>query len=147
MSGSGPHPKAPRGRALVVDDNPLIRELIADFLQHMGLRVRVAPDGSTALAVFAGDRFDVLFVDFHMPGMTGLEVAAAVRKTDAQIPIILVTAQAALFAGDELSQTGISHVLPKPFTLNEIVACLRLTCITLETEVLTDDDGRTYTDA
>lgn len=147
MSGSGPHPKDPRGRALVVDDNPLIRELIADFLQHMGLRVRVAPDGSTALAVFTGDRFDVLFVDFHMPGMSGLEVAAAVRRTDPLIPIILVTAQAPMLKAEELSQTGISHVLPKPFTLNDIMACLRLTHITLESEALTDLDGRTYKDA
>lgn len=141
MSGNGPHPKAPRGRALVVDDNPLIRELIADFLEHVGFRARVAPDGSTALAAFAGDRFDVLFVDFHMPGMTGVEMAAAVRRTDPLIPIILVTAEAAMLEAEDLSQTGISRVLPKPFTLNDILMCLRLTHLTLESEVPTDCDG------
>lgn len=118
--------KESRGRILVIDDDPLLREFLVDFLQGAGFEVRPAPDGPTALSFFSAERFDLIFTDFRMPGMTGLEVAAAVRKTNPIIPIILVTGEVAVLEPKALVQAGISRMLPKPFTLDEVRSCLDL---------------------
>ncbi len=119
--------KVPRGRVLVVDDDPSVRALLADLLEQAGFEVRVTPDGPTALAAFHRDRFDVIFVDLHMPGMTGLEMAAAVRRTNSLIPIILVTGAAHSLEAVAVAQAGINGMLPKPFAPHDLVTCLRLT--------------------
>ena len=125
--GKHQQPKSPRGRVLVVDDDPAVRALLADFLEQAGFEVRATPDGPTALAAFHVDRFDVIFVDLRMPGMTGLEMAAVVRQTNPRIPIILVTGEAHLLEASAVAQAGIDRMLPKPFALHDLVACLRLT--------------------
>ena len=126
MSGSGSQPNAPRGRVLVVDDEPAVRAVMADLLEAEGFSVRVAPDGPTALAIFDGDPFDVVFLDLLMPGMSGLELAAALRKADARIPIVLVTAHASLLEAVVIAQTGIDWVLSKPFSMDDLITCTGL---------------------
>lgn len=108
------------GRVLVVDDDPEIRALLSDFLAVQNFEVKTAFDAQTALALFQPGRFDALLVDFQMPGMTGLELAAAVRKQDPLIPIGLITGSSQMLATKEISQAGINRMFPKPFDLNEI---------------------------
>jgi CheY-like chemotaxis protein len=122
----GSQPKAPKGRVLVVDDDPTVRSTMADLLEWAGFAVRVAPDGPTALAIFDGDPFDMVFLDLLMPGMNGLELAAAVRKADPRIPIVLVTGHASLLDAVVIAQTGIDWVLSKPFSLDDIITCTGL---------------------
>lgn len=124
--GSNQELKESRGRILVADDDPLIRELLVHFLQGAGFEVRPTPDGPTALATFSAEHFDLIFTDFHMPGMTGLEVAAAVRKTNSIIPIILVTGEVFVPEPKALVQAGISRMLSKPFRLDDVRSCLDL---------------------
>ncbi len=119
--------KKSRGRILVVDDDPLLREFLVHFLQEAGFEVRPAPDGLTALSFFSTEHFDLIFTDYRMPGMTGLEVATAVRKTNPIIPIIFVTGEVAVPEPKALVQAGISRMLPKPFTLDDVRSCLDLT--------------------
>jgi CheY-like chemotaxis protein len=126
MSGSNSQPNAPKGRVLVVDDEPAVRTIMADLLEQAGFAVRVAPDGPTALAIFHGDPFDVIFLDLLMPGMSGLELAAALRKADARIPIVLVTGHASLLEAVVIAQTGIDWVLSKPFSLDDLISCTGL---------------------
>lgn len=121
----GPELKDPRGRILVVDDDPGLRALFVDFLEQQRFESRVAPDGPSALAALDTDRFDLIFVDFHMPGMSGLELAAVVRRTDPVIPIILVTGEVHGLEAEAVARAGISRVLPKPFPLHELITCLR----------------------
>ena len=108
------------GRVLVVDDDPEIRALLSDFLTVQHFEVKTAFDAETALVLFQRGRFDALLVDFQMSGMTGLELAAVVRKQDPLIPIALITGSAKILAAQEISQAGITRVFSKPFDLNEI---------------------------
>lgn len=78
-------------RVLVVDDEPLVRNFVGELLQGEGARPTLAADGSEALAMFAAAPadFDVVFTDQTMPGLTGLELTAALRETRADVPVVL----------------------------------------------------------
>ena len=115
-----------QGRILVVDDHPRVREMLGDFLERAGFQVRTAPDGPTAVTLFYADRFDLILVDFRMPGMTGLEMAALVRRTNGAIPIVLITALAHALDAEVVAKAGINRVLSKPFTCDELMSCLSL---------------------
>ena len=112
----------PRRRALVVDDDPAIREFLTDFLEQQDFEVRTAQDGRTALAVFHAERFALILVDFQMPDMTGLEMATEVRQTDPDIPIALITGLAHILDTAAVVQAGISRIFPKPVSLEELSA-------------------------
>lgn len=118
--------KAPRGRILVVDDHPRVREILGELLEQAGFQVCTAPDGPTAVALFHADRFDLILVDFRMPGMTGLEMAALVRQTNGLIPIVLITALEFKLEAQVVARAGINRVLSKPFTWDELMSCLSL---------------------
>ena len=112
------------GRVLVVDDSPVIRDLIAVNLELEGFEVTTAGDGEEALALVAGQRPDVITLDVVMPRLDGFETAARLRADPAtsDIPLVLVTARAAagdLARGEEL---GVDGYLTKPFEPAELVA-------------------------
>jgi CheY-like chemotaxis protein len=114
-----------RQRALVVDDEPAFREVLTVFLEGQGFEVRLASDGPTGLAAFNAEPFDLILVDFQMPGLTGLEMAAEVRRTNPQIPIALITGIAGTLEAEAVAQAGITRIFPKPFDLNELANWLQ----------------------
>lgn len=80
-------------RVLVADDSKLIRAIIADMLRDMGVgEVVEAVNGSEAVKAFEEDEFDLVVLDWQMPGKCGLEVIEAIRAAGSQVPIIMVTA-------------------------------------------------------
>lgn len=112
------------GLVLVVDDSPVIRDLIAVNLELEGFEVVVAGDGEEALMCVAERRPDVITLDVVMPRLDGFETAARLRADPkySDIPLILVTARAAaadLVRGEELDVDG---YLTKPFEPAELVS-------------------------
>ena len=80
-------------RVLVADDSKLIRMIIADILRELGVtKIVEATDGSEALKAFRQDEFDLIVLDWQMPGMCGLEVIESIRESGSQVPILMVTA-------------------------------------------------------
>ena len=80
-------------RVLVADDSKLIRTIIADMLRDFGVMGIVeAADGNEAVSAFQQDEFDLVVLDWQMPGMCGLEVIETIRATGSRVPIIMVTA-------------------------------------------------------
>lgn len=77
---------------LIVDDNEMLCRLACDILRMEGYRAVPARSATEALEAFERESFDILVTNFHMPGMTGLELAQAVRRKDPQFPIIVMTA-------------------------------------------------------
>jgi DNA-binding response OmpR family regulator len=124
MQASQPPPALPR-RILVVDDDPAIRAFFSDFLEHIGFEVRTAPEGTTALELFRVETFDVVLVDFQMPGRTGLEIAAEIRQKNATIPIALVTGSVQALDASLVAQAGINRVFQKPFSIDELATWLQ----------------------
>lgn len=107
-------------QALVVDDEPGVREVLALFLESKGFAVETAENAAQALRLFPQHEWSVVLTDRMMPGMNGDELAASIRKVDARIPIILVSGQ--LF--DREGGFDFDAVLPKPFTAPALFAAL-----------------------
>jgi two-component system, chemotaxis family, sensor kinase CheA len=66
-------------KVLVIDDEPLVRDLVAEFLELLGHEADLAADGHEGLARFDPVVHGIVLTDFLTPGLTGLEVAAAIR--------------------------------------------------------------------
>lgn len=115
-----------RGRILVVDDDPLIGELLATWFEREGFEVEIAKDGHAGLLSFFAGHFDLIFTDFRMPRMNGLELATQVRQIDSMVPIVLLTGEAYTLEADAAMRAGISRVVSKPFKVNELLTCLGL---------------------
>jgi len=111
---------AVRGRrVLVVDDDPPVREITATMLRTMGAEVIESGSGGSALEMLdAGARdFDLMVVDFAMPGMNGAELAAMATKRWPDLPILFVTGYADLSAISSVSE---DRIVQKPFRGGEL---------------------------
>lgn len=109
---------------LVVDDEPRIARLVADYLQQAGFRVVEAGDGNAALDEFRRRQPDLIVLDLGLPGLDGLDVIRAVRKSS-DVPIIILSARA-----DETDRVvglelGADDYVVKPFGGRELVARVR----------------------
>jgi adenylate cyclase len=104
-------------RILVVDDNAANRDLLARRLGREGYCVTVAASGAEALALAAGESFDLVLLDLMMPGMSGFEVLCRL-KADAgsrHIPVIMISALDELDSTVRCIEAGAEDYLPKPF--------------------------------
>ena len=115
----------PRGRILVVDDDAAVRAFLAEFLEQQNFEVRTAQDGRQALTLFQTESFDIIFVDFQMPLMTGLEMTAKVRQTHPHIPIALATGTANALDTEMVARAGITRMFQKPFDLEALSSWIR----------------------
>ena len=109
------------GTVLVVDDEVPVRTLLGYLLSQESLRVCLASDGPTALALLQSEPIDVVLTDYQMPGMTGLELAQVIRVTHATLPIALMSGLAILVTQDDLEVAGIDKVFMKPFDVFELL--------------------------
>ena len=109
-----------RGRVLVVEDDPAIRMLLQLTLQRMELDVWTAHNGVEALDILRERSFDVLMLDFMMPGMTGLELSSWVRHSDPTVPIALLSGCIHLVTEHSLTAAGITQTFTKPFDIKTV---------------------------
>jgi len=113
-------------RVLLVEDEFLIRLLVAEVLRDEGFEVIEAEDGSQAAAVIDGpDGFDLLLTDVHMPGpIDGIQVAARARQRDPRIPVIVVSARPD--SAQRLDELALRSVfVAKPYDLYALVQTIR----------------------
>ena len=108
-------------RVLVVDDEPMIRQLIADFLSEAGFTVAIAANGSEALRAMARNKPNAVVLDLMMPVLdaTGFLELMRMNPRYARIPVVIVTA--AYDAGEEAAKLGAQACLRKPFEMEELV--------------------------
>ena len=111
------------GKVLVVDDEPIIADLVSRYLQRAGYRTAVAGDGPATLAAMRSGQPDLVILDIMLPGIDGLEVMRQVReRADRRVGIILLTARA---GGDDRIaglRLGADDYVVKPFNPAELVA-------------------------
>lgn len=110
-----------RGRLLIVDDEEPQRLMLSNILRRAGFEVETASDGRVALERMATESFDLLLTDQRMPTMDGLELLAHVRRNDAKLPVILMTAFGTVSAAVEAMKQGASDYLTKPFERDELL--------------------------
>ena len=112
---------------LVIDDEHPIRDILRKLLEREGHAVSEAPDGKTALRMFAGDPADVVITDIYMPEMDGIEFLMRVREAHPEVRIIALSGGGFLDKENVLkaaSNLGAVAVLEKPFSLAEVLAAV-----------------------
>lgn len=107
-------------RILVVDDKELMRDGVATMLSRKGHSVVAASDARLALARIAEKRPDCVVTDLQMPGMSGLELLAEIRKLDPEIPIVLMTAFGTVATAVDAMRKGAFDYVTKPFSGDEL---------------------------
>lgn len=113
------------GRLLLVDDDESIRTSLGRALALEGYRVETADHGDAALDRLDSDSFDAVLLDVMMPGRTGLEVARAMRSGGDTTPILMLTARHEITDRVAGLDAGADDYLPKPFSLDELLARIR----------------------
>ena len=110
-------------RILLVDDNPIVSQVIIDILSLDGYGVDTAPNGIAALEKMEGRRYDLVLTDLHMPEMdgAGLYEELAKRQTHPPQKIIFLTGTAGTSEAHRLMQDTGLPVLRKPFNLVELL--------------------------
>src|SRR6267378_4493209 len=107
-------------KILVVDDEEGVRELLRDLLEGEGFRVYLAPGSREALSLFEVHQFDGIFTDVGMPGMSGWELAHAIRQRNETIPIAVITGWGEAVGSNEQKEARVDWVIAKPFTAQKI---------------------------
>src|SRR6516225_2846941 len=118
MSSSSAH-------ILVVDDEPIIRESLAELLTQEGFAVTVCGSAEEALVGARQSRFDVALCDVQLPGMDGLELLDRMLKISPETLVLLITAYGTIDNAVAAFQRGAQDYLMKPILLDEVLAKIR----------------------
>ena len=116
---------ANRFRILVVDDEPVQRELVSGFLNKQGFDVIAADSAERALELFRQEAFDLILTDQKMANMSGLELLQAVHTINSETPVILITAFGTIEAAVAALKQGAIDYLTKPLNLEELLYRIR----------------------
>ena len=120
-----PRASTPPARILVVDDETLIRDTLAEYLQQEGFAVDACASGEEALERAAERRYDVALCDVQLPGIDGIELLERLLKLSPQTFVLLVTAFATVENAVEAFQRGAHDYLMKPILLDEVLGKIR----------------------
>src|SRR4029077_5746123 len=110
---------------LVVDDERGILDSLNILLKDEGFRPHLAQGGRQGLDRIGERHTDIVLTDIRMPSVTGVEILAAARESDPDVPVILMTAQATLQSAMQAVNAGAFYYIQKPFRNDELIAILR----------------------
>jgi two-component system cell cycle response regulator len=110
---------------LVVDDEEVIRSLLADALAEIGYNVELASSGEEAVEKIKHASFEILITDLRMPGMNGIEVIKKFKEINSDICIIVITGYPSLESAVEAMRQGAYDYITKPFKLDELRIIVR----------------------
>lgn len=110
---------------LIVEDEEKVASFIKKGLFTQGYNSEIASTGNEALALFESQKFDLVILDIGLPDMSGLEVCEQIRRTNAQIPVLMLTALGSV--SDKLSGFGVGtdDYLVKPFDFMELLVRIK----------------------
>ena len=122
-SKSGLPDKSPvryKMRVLVVDDEEEVRNLLKEILEDAECEAVTACQAYEGLKLFTEQSFDAVFTDLGMPGMSGWELARAIRQKNSQVPLAIITGWGEAVSTNEKESAQVDWVLSKPFSLAQI---------------------------
>jgi DNA-binding NtrC family response regulator len=109
-----------RTRILIVDDEEIVRESLAAWLEKDGYTVATAEDGETAIDRIRKERWSILLVDLKMPGIDGMQVLDNVRKAQPEAAAVIMTAYATVYTAVAAMKLGAHDYIVKPFDPEEL---------------------------
>ena len=107
-------------KILIVDDELIMRESLAGWLQRDGHTIQTAPSGEEALDKLKETHFDIMLVDIKMEGISGLEVLQQVKESDPDVAVVMITAYGSIPTAIEAMKNGAYDYMLKPFDPNEL---------------------------
>ncbi len=107
-------------RILIIDDELILRESLAAWLERDGYKVVSVASGEEGLKLIEEEYFDIVFLDIKLEGMDGLEVLREIRKIDPDISVLMITAYGSISTAVEAMKLGASDYLLKPFEPDEL---------------------------
>src|ERR1051325_8636650 len=111
-----------KGRVLVIDDEPAIRESLHDLLTvEGGYTVDLAENGTEGLQKFNRRGYDLILLDLMMPDISGMEVLHELRERDRETPIFMITAYGSVQAAVDALKAGADDYFPKPFENDKLI--------------------------
>lgn len=115
-------------RVLLVEDEAAIANFIAEGLEEEGFAVDIAHNGKEGLRLALDNlpEYDLILLDWMLPGMSGIEICRAVRKEDKTLPVIFLTAKDTVDDVVFGLETGANDYLRKPFAFEELLARMRV---------------------
>lgn len=123
-------------RILIVEDEPSIANFIRDGLEEEGFAVDVADNGKIGLQLALDnlEEYDVILLDWMLPGMTGIEICRNIRLENKAVPVIFLTAKDTVDDVVFGLETGANDYIRKPFSFEELLARIRVLMRKNETE-------------
>src|ERR1700693_4942340 len=110
---------------LIVEDEAKMRRLLALRLGEEGFVVHSAADAEAGLQLLVREKPDLVVTDLRLPGMSGLEFLQAVKRVNAVLPVVVMTAYGTVESAVEAMKVGASNYVTKPFSLAELVLVIR----------------------
>ena len=119
---------------LVVDDEPIVRESIRDWLKDAGYQVATAETGEEALEMIKKQDFGIVILDVRLPGQTGITVLKQVKALKPEIKSIIITAYPSAELSNEAKKLGAIDYLIKPIAPDDLERLIRETLLKCESE-------------
>jgi DNA-binding NtrC family response regulator len=110
---------------LIVEDEPKMRRLLEMNLADQGFTTHAAGDAESGLKLLNSEKIDLVVTDFKLPGMNGLEFLQAIKRVNAALPVVIMTAFGSVESAVEAMKVGASDYVLKPFSLAEMVMVVR----------------------
>jgi two-component system NtrC family response regulator len=131
---------------LIVEDGQTQREMLRDFLRENGHEASEAKQGEEALDLLSRNYFDLLLIDYKMPGMDGMELLKRVKQINPEIDVIMMTAYGTIETAVQAMKAGAADYITKPIELDELLLLVdriseRRTLLK-ENEILREELGR-----
>ncbi len=120
---------------LVVDDEPIMQEILGDFLREEGYSIDIADSGEEGVELAQKSSYDCAIVDLMMPGIDGIETMQKLREIDTSLPVIVVTAFASVESAVEAMKRGAFEYITKPFKNDEVLVVLQKAIRTRQLEL------------
>ena len=109
---------------LVVDNERSVRETMTRLLASFGHTVSAAETGTEGIALYKRNKFDLVFTDLGMPGMSGWEVAQEIKRINPKAIVVLMSGWAVSLDPQKAHELGVDRILQKPFEVDEVLAVI-----------------------
>ena len=112
-------------RVLLVEDDKSLATALKELLEQEGYRVRLVLDGKRGLELALSEEFDLILLDYFLPGMDGREFLKRLRSEGSKVPVIALTVVSDIKNKVDFFQTGADDYITKPFHFEELLARIR----------------------
>ena len=107
-------------KILTVDDDPNVQKLLYVALSHLGCEIKAASDAEEAFQLLRAEPFDVMLLDYMLPGLNGIDILRSIREQGFGVEVIMVTAYASVESAVEALRLGAYDYITKPFQIDSI---------------------------